>query len=265
MNANRPPENCTADREKGKQKKLWVVGIGPGSFEDMTIRAASILKECDCIVGYSVYLDLVRDHFPDKEYLSTGMRHELERCRMAFEQAALGKKTAMVCSGDAGVYGMAGPVLQISPEYPETEVEIVPGVTSALSGAALLGAPLMHDFCLISLSDLMTDFQIIEERILAAAGADFVIVLYNPSSRKRADYLQKACRLILKFRGAGTPCGCASRIGREGENIRLMSLGELCSEQTDMFTTVFIGSSRTSFIDGKMVTDRGYRNSLPKS
>ena len=173
-----------------QEGRLWVVGIGPGSYEDMTIRAARILEQCDTIIGYTVYADLVRSIYPGKEFLTTPMRGELERCRIAFREASAGKKVAMVCSGDAGVYGMAGPVLELGALWPGIRVEIVPGVTSALSGAALLGAPLMHDFCLISLSDLLTPLHLIEKRILAAAGSGFVIVFYNPSSRKRADYLQ---------------------------------------------------------------------------
>lgn len=241
-----------------KEGKLWVVGIGPGAYEDMTIRAARILEQCDTIVGYTVYVDLIRDYYPGREFLSTPMRGELERCRIAFREASAGKQVAMICSGDAGVYGMAGPVLETGADWPGIRVEIVPGVTSALSGAALLGAPLMHDFCLISLSDLMTPLGLIEERILAAAGSGFVIVFYNPSSRKRADYLRKACDLILRFRSPDTMCGCVSRIGREGEEMKILTLRELRETGTDMFTTVFVGNGSTKTVGGKLVTERGY-------
>ena len=242
-----------------QEGRLWVVGIGPGSYEDMTIRAARILEQCDTIIGYTVYADLVRSIYPGKEFLTTPMRGELERCRIAFREASAGKKVAMVCSGDAGVYGMAGPVLELGALWPGIRVEIVPGVTSALSGAALLGAPLMHDFCLISLSDLLTPLHLIEKRIRAAAGSGFVIVFYNPSSRKRADYLQKACDLILRFRSPETMCGCVSRIGREGEAFRILTLKELREAETDMFTTAYVGNERTKTVGGKLVTERGYR------
>ena len=149
--------------------KLYVVGIGPGSYEEMTLRAIRTLKQCQVIVGYTVYVDLVKEHFPDKEFLTTPMRKEVERCRLAFEQAAGGKDTGMICSGDAGVYGMSGVILEIGAEYPQVSVEIVPGVTAALSGGALLGAPLMHDFAVISLSDLMTPWELIAKRLEAAA------------------------------------------------------------------------------------------------
>lgn len=238
--------------------KLYVVGIGPGAYEDMTLRAIRTLEQCDVIIGYTVYVELVKEHFAQKEFLTTPMRKEVERCRMAFEQAQTGKTTAMICSGDAGVYGMSGLMLELSEEYPKVEVEIIPGVTAALSGGAVLGAPLMHDFAVISLSDLMTPWETIEKRLQAAAEADLAICLYNPSSKKRADYLKKACDIMLKAKRPETVCGIVSQIGREGEHMELYSLAELKEIQTDMFTTVFIGNSSTKEINGKMVTPRGY-------
>ena len=243
-------------------KKLFVVGIGPGDYESMTIRAEKALKECSVIVGYTVYVELIEEFFPGKEFLTTPMRQEKERCRMAFSEAEKGKTTAMICSGDAGVYGMAGLIYEIGTEFPEVEIEIVPGITAALSGAALLGAPLTHDFAVISLSDLLTPWEKIEKRLLAAAEADFSICLYNPASKKRADYLRRACELLLKSRPAETVCGIVRNIGRDGEEKELMSLGELRDYEADMFTTVFIGNSQT-FLEGRdsqvMVTPRGYR------
>ena len=169
------------------------------------------------------------------------------------------KPTAMICSGDAGVYGMSGLMLEIGEEYPEVEVECVPGVTAAIGGASVLGAPLIHDFAVISLSDLLTPWEKIEKRLLAAAGADFVICLYNPSSKKRYDYLQKACDLILKYQPESLVCATVSNIGREGEQKQIYTLGELRNAKVDMFTTVFIGNSQTKEINGAMVTPRGYR------
>lgn len=238
--------------------KIYVVGIGPGAYEQMTIRAVNALNACDVIVGYTVYVDLVKEHFAGKEFLTTPMRREVERCRLAFEEAKKGKCVAMICSGDAGVYGMAGLMLEIGAEYPDTQVEVVPGVTAATGGAAVLGAPLIHDFALISLSDLLTPWEKIEKRLLGAAEADFVVCLYNPSSKKRHDYLQKACDLMLRTKSPDTVCGIVSNIGREGEAMELMSLGQLREAKVDMFTTVFIGNSQTREIGGKMVTPRGY-------
>ena len=240
--------------------KIYVVGIGPGAYEQMTMRAANALRSCDTIVGYTVYVELVREHFADKEFLTTPMKKEVDRCRLAFEEAAKGKNVAMICSGDAGVYGMSGLMLEIGTEYPQIEVEVIPGVTAATGGAAVLGAPLIHDFCLISLSDLLTPWEKIEARLLGASQADFVICLYNPSSKKRHDYLQKACDLMMQYKAPGTVCGTVCNIGRDGEEYHIMTLKELRDTKVDMFTTVFIGNSQTKEINGKMVTPRGYRN-----
>ena len=240
--------------------KIYVVGIGPGEYEQMTMRAANALQSCDVIVGYTVYVDLVKEHFPGKEFLTTPMRKEIERCQLAFDEAEKGKNVAMICSGDAGVYGMAGLMLEIGEGYPHISVEVIPGVTAATGGAAVLGAPLIHDFALISLSDLMTPWEKIEKRLLCASEADFVICLYNPSSRKRHDYLQKACDLMMQHKSPETVCGTVQSIGRDGQTMRVMTLKELRDTQVDMFTTVFIGNSQTRNINGRMVTPRGYAN-----
>ena len=238
--------------------KLYVVGIGPGSYENMTVRAQEALKESDILIGYTVYIDLVKEHFPDKEMLTTGMRKEVERCELALEKAAEGKDVAMICSGDAGVYGMSGLIEELAVKYEGVEVETIPGVSAVLSGAAILGAPLMHDFAVISLSDLMTPWEKIEKRLECAAEADFVICLYNPSSHKRHDYLQKACDLVLKHQSPETVCGIARNIGREGESTEILTLKELRDTEVDMFSTVFMGNSQTKKIGDKMVTPRGY-------
>lgn len=240
--------------------KIYVTGLGPGAEDQMTIRARKVLEHCPVIIGYTVYIDLIRDLFPGKVFLSTPMRREADRCRMAFEEAEKGQDVAIVCSGDAGIYGMAGLICEIGKEYPQTEIEIVPGLTAASAGAALLGAPLMHDFAVISLSDLLTPWETIETRLRAAAAADFVICLYNPSSRKRADYLKKACRIIEEYQSGDTVCGYAANIGREGETYHICTLRELEDARTDMFTTVFIGNSQTRELKGHMITPRGYEN-----
>ena len=239
---------------------VYVVGLGPGAGEQMTVRAEKILEACPVILGYTVYIDLVREQYPEKKFLSTPMKQEVKRCQMAFEEAVKGQDVAMVCSGDAGVYGMAGLIYEVGREYPEIKIEIIPGITAATGGAAVLGAPLMHDFAVISLSDLLTPWEQIEERLEAAAKAGFVICLYNPSSHKRHDYLQKACDLMMTYKSPDTVCGIVSNIAREGENSRIMTLKELRDTKVDMFTTVFIGNSQTKVINGKMVTPRGYKD-----
>ena len=239
--------------------KIYVVGIGPGKAQFMTAQARQALEEAEVLCGYTVYVELVAPLFPGKETYTTPMTKELDRCRWALQTAALGKTVALVCSGDPGVYGMAAPLLQLAPDYPDVEVEVVAGVTAALSGAAVLGAPLGHDFCVISLSDLLTPWAVIEKRLQCAAQGDFAICLYNPSSRKRADYLQKACDILLAYgKAPETVCGWVRNIGREGQEKQLLTLGELRDARLDMFTTVFIGSAGTRNIQGNMVTARGY-------
>ena len=238
--------------------KVYVVGIGPGGEEYMTRQAIAAMERADVLCGYTVYIDLVKPLFPGKECFTTPMTREIERCRWALETARGGRTVALVCSGDAGVYGMAGPLLQLAEDYEDVDVEIVPGVTSALSGAAVLGAPLMHDFCVISLSDLLTPWEQIERRLVCAAAGDFVVCLYNPSSRKRADYLRRACDILLRDKSPDTVCGWVRNIGREGQQHKILTLGELREESLDMFTTVFIGSSTTQIAAGRMVTPRGY-------
>ena len=238
--------------------KIYVVGLGPGGFDQITPRAMSALEDSDVITGYDVYIDLIRDKFAHKNLLSTPMKKEVDRCHLAFEQATQGKTVAMVCSGDAGVYGMAGLMFEVAEQYEPIEIEIVSGITAACSGAAVLGAPLIHDFAVISLSDLLTPWELIEKRLDCAAMADFVICLYNPSSKKRYDYLSKACEIIARHRSLETITGIVKNIGRDGEESQIMTLGELKDTQVDMFTTVYIGNSNTKIITNKMVTPRGY-------
>jgi precorrin-3B C17-methyltransferase len=238
--------------------KVYAVGIGPGGEEFFTQEAKAALQRADVIAGYTVYVDLVRDLFPDKEFFTTPMKQEIERCRWAIETACSGKTVAVVCSGDAGVYGMAGLMIELADQYDDVEIEVVAGVTAANSGAAVLGAPLGHDFCLISLSDLLTPWELIEKRLRCASEADFAICLYNPRSKKRADYLQKACSIMMEHKNPDTICGWVRNIGREGQEYNIVRLEDLEKEPVDMFTTVFIGSATTKIIAGRMVTPRGY-------
>lgn len=233
--------------------------MGPGAADAMSVKADRTLQECDTIIGYTVYVNLLKETYPEKEYLTTPMTQEAKRCQMAFEEAEKGKKVAMVCSGDAGVYGMSGLMLEIGADYPEIEVEVIPGVTAALSGGAVLGAPLTHDFAVISLSDRLTPWDKIEKRLKLAAEADFSICLYNPSSKGRPDYLKRACDILLSVLPEDRICGTVENIGREGESRAIYTLKELRDTQVNMFTTVFIGNSMTKEIGGRMVTPRGYR------
>ena len=240
--------------------KFYVVGIGPGNYENMTVRADEALKSADAIIGYHVYVELVKARYPEKEYLTTPMTREAERCRMALDEAKKGRNTALVCSGDSGIYGMAGLCFELRGEDAEPEIEVVPGLTAACSGAALLGAPLTHDFAVISLSDRLTEWAIIEKRLVNAAEADLSIALYNPASHGRPDHLKKACEILLRYLPEDRICGVARNIGREGEERFFMPLAELAEFPADMFCTVFIGNSSAKMINGSMVTPRGYRN-----
>lgn len=237
--------------------KLYVVGLGPGSATGMTLQARTALESSDLICGYTKYVELVKPLFPDKSYLTTGMRSEIERCRLALKEAE-DKTVSMVCSGDAGVYGMAGLIYELSSEAPDVAIDIVPGVTAAQSGGAVLGAPLMQDYAVISLSDLLVPWETIEKRLCGAAAGDFAVVLYNPMSHKRQDHLARACDVLLAYRSGETVCGLVRNIGRDGESSEILTLMDLRDTEVDMFTTVFIGSSGTRVVGGKMVTPRGY-------
>ena len=239
--------------------RVTVVGLGPGAGRDLTGRAREALERADLIMGYTAYIALIREEFPEKEMLSTGMRREVDRCRAAVEAAASGKDVAMVCSGDSGIYGMAGLIYEVAQEYPPIDIEVVPGITAACGGAAVLGAPLTHDFAVVSLSDLLTPWDKIALRLECAAKGDFVLCLYNPASHSRPGHLKRACDILMAAgKSPDTICGYVQNIGREGEQGTITTLGALRDTQVDMFTTVFIGSSQTKLLGGKMVTPRGY-------
>lgn len=240
------------------KSKIYVVGMGPGREEMMTGEAIQALEQADVIIGYTVYLKLLGERFGQKEFLSTPMKQERERCVMCFEEAEKGKKVALICSGDAGVYGMASLMYEVGKQYPNIELVIIPGITAACSGAAVLGAPLNHDFCVISLSDLLTPWEKIEKRLEAAAIGDFSIAIYNPSSHKRYDYLEKACNILLRHIEGERACGYVENIGREGTKAVTCTLQELRNAKVNMFTTAFIGNSESEILNGKLITKRGY-------
>ena len=236
---------------------IYVVGLGPGRKEEMTGRALAALERCDTILGYRAYIELVRQIFPEKDLRASPMKAEVERCREALELALSGRTVGLVSSGDPGVYGMAGLMLEVAAG--RTDVEIVPGVTAANSAAALLGAPLMHDFAVISLSDLLTPWNSIERRLDAVAAADFVVCLYNPVSRGRPTHLQWACDILLRYKAPETVAGWARSVGREGERRCVTTLGKLRDAELDMFCTAVVGNIGTTVMEGRMVTPRGYR------
>ncbi len=240
-------------------KRIDVVGFGPGGYEYMTIQAIAAMKSADVIVGYTTYIDLLRGIFPDKNFLDTPMTREVERCRIALEEAMKGRQVALVSSGDSGIYGMAGIMLQVvQASGTDIPIRVIPGVTAASAGASMLGAPLMNDFAVISLSDLMVPLTQIMLRVKCAAEGDFVICLYNPKSRKRKDYLEKAADIVMSFRDSETPVGIVRRAGRENSTYELTTLRELKNAEVDMFTIVIIGNSMTYVRDGRMITPRGY-------
>lgn len=238
--------------------KLYVVGFGAGVYEYITIQAKKAIENSDIIVGYTLYIDLMKKYFKDKEFYSTPMTKEIQRCKWAIEKTKMGYNVAMVCSGDSGVYGMASLIYELVGDDNSIEIEVISGVTAALSGGAILGAPLTHDFAVISLSDLLTPIDLIKKRVECASIADFVICIYNPSSKKRSTYLSEVCDIMLKYKSKNTVCGLVKNIGREGEQSKILTLDELKNNEVDMFTTVFVGNSQTRIINGKMVTPRGY-------
>lgn len=239
--------------------KVVVVGFGPGDKGNMTFRAAQAIDEADLIIGYKVYIDILAEHFPGRNYVSSHMMKEMERCEEAVKEAMSGKNVAMVSSGDSGIYGMAGAIYQMAEELKaDVEIEIVPGITAASAAASILGAPLMHDFAVISLSDLLTPLDLIMKRMEHASISDMIICIYNPRSKKRRDHLDMAADIILKHRAPGTPVGIVKNIGREGQRRTVITLGELKDADVDMFSTVIVGNSQTYVSNGMMITPRGY-------
>lgn len=238
---------------------IYIVGLGPGEMQQMTPMAREVLNKCDVIAGYTLYIESIKEIIKDKEIIATPMKQEVKRCKMAAVAAKNNKNVAIVSSGDAGIYGMAALMIEVCSELGiNQEIKVVAGITAANSAAAVLGAPLTHDFAVISLSNLLTPWEDIEKRLDLATKAGFVIVIYNPSSKKRIDFLEKACRVMLKNISKDTKCGYVRNIGRLGQEHKIIDLEELQSEKVDMFTTIIVGNSTTKVIAGKLVTPRGY-------
>lgn len=238
------------------------MGIGPGSPEDMSPRAATAIEQADIIVGYDTYLDLIRPLLGNKAIIGTGMMQEIDRCQAAVDQAMTGKQVAVISSGDPGIYGMAGLVLELAMKQPITtrpEVDVIPGISAVGAAAAILGAPLMHDFVVISLSDLLTPWEVIKKRAEMAAAGDFVMAIYNPKSTKRVSQIEEVREILLLHRDKNTPVGIVHHATRQKENFVLSDLDNFTKEHIDMFSLVMIGNSQTYVQDGRMITPRGYR------
>lgn len=249
-------EGVTVSIGKNPWGKLYVVGLGPGGREHMTQRAVDVIKDAQVVVAYTPYLDYVKEFLPGKETYCTGMRGEIQRCERAIQYVREGKKVAILSTGDAGLYAMAGPILEMAPQT--MDVEIVPGVSAQFSAAAELGAPLMHDVATISLSDLLTPLDLIMKRVRLAAEGDFVIALYNPRSKGRPHYLRQALEIILEYRNQSTPVGIVKNSGREGRAMQLTTLSQVNDETVDMMSIVLIGNSKTYVEGERMITPRGY-------
>lgn len=236
-----------------------MVGIGPGATNEMSQRALDALKNSDTIVGYKLYIDLIADIIKDKKVIASAMRKEIERAALAIQEAQLGKIVSIISSGDPGVYGMAGLALEMA--YKETidlPIEIIPGIPAANAAAAVLGAPLMHDYVVISLSDLLTPWETIERRVKCASEADFVIVLYNPKSSQRDWQIEKTAQIALQHKSPKTPVGIVKNASRDDESVVLTTLDKMTTHSIDMTTIIIIGNSTTFIYRNYMVTKRGY-------
>ena len=237
-----------------------MVGICPGNLENMSIRAVEVIKSSDCVIGYKTYINLIKELVEGKEVITSGMRSEIERASLAIEKAEAGKVVSVISSGDPGVFGMAGLVLEVAKNCEQRiPVEVVPGIPSENAAAALLGAPLMHDHVAISLSDLLTPWEVIEKRVTLAADGDFVVVLYNPKSSERKWQIEKTIEILLSKKPAGTPVGIVKSAMRKKQNITITNLGEALEHPIDMTTILIVGNSTTFVYDNYMVTKRGYK------
>jgi cobalt-precorrin 5A hydrolase/precorrin-3B C17-methyltransferase len=246
-------------RRAGPGGHLAIVGLGPGEAAHRTAAATAAVRHADVVIGYSAYVEQCADLLsPRQAVVRSAIGAEVGRCRHALRLAAEGRRVALVCSGDAGVFGMASLALELAPEHGHPEVEVVPGVTAALAAGALLGAPLGHDHAVVSLSDLLTPWPVIERRLHAMAEADVVVALYNPRSSRRTWQLDKARQILLAHRSADTPVGVVTDAGRAGQRVERGTLATLDVESVSMVSIVIAGSSQSRWIDGRLVTPRGY-------
>ncbi|PID89483.1 MAG: precorrin-3B C(17)-methyltransferase [Bacteroidia bacterium] len=242
------------------KSKIYVVGTGPGNVAHITPKAMDALRDSDIIVGYKTYIKLIKEHFADKKFVSSAMKKEVNRCEEVLKLAETGKTVSLISSGDSGIYGMAGIMLEVVDAHKsELEVEIVPGITASIAGASLLGAPLMNDFVVISLSDLLSPWELIEKRIHAAGAGDFVICIYNPRSKTRIKQLDNAVEILLQYQSPETPVGIVKHAMRKEQEVIITDLQKLRKHDINMFTTLIVGNSKTKVINNKLVTVRGYK------
>ena len=240
--------------------KIYAVGLGPGDADYLAPKAREAIRACDVVAGYTAYVELISELVKGKEIIATGMTGEMERCEAALAEALKGKQVCVVSSGDAGIYGMAGLLYELTGKNPGMEIEVIPGITAAISAAAILGSPLTNDFAVISLSDLLTPWDLIEKKLEVCSMADMVLCLYNPQSKKRSGYLEKACAKVMRHKTHETNCGYVRNAFRGDDTESCVcTLEELSKARVDMFTTVIIGNSCTKLIKGKLVTVRGYK------
>lgn len=242
--------------------KIFIVGIGPGNVDEITPKARNFIDAADVIVGYKTYVKLIEEIIGGKKILASGMRQEIQRAQIAVDEAKKNLNVAVISSGDAGVYGMAGLLIEMILNLPENlqpKIEIAAGVSALNSAAAILGAPLMHDFAVISLSDLMTPFELIKKRVKLAAEGDFVIALFNPKSKSRVTHINEVQKILLEFRAGSTPVGIVTNAGRVDEHKIISTLENFVDEEINMFTLVLIGNSQTFVKSDYMITPRGYK------
>lgn len=239
--------------------KIFIVGIGPGAREHISLRALEVLEGADLVIGYKTYTQLVAGFVDKKKIISSGMRQELARCREALLLSRSGKQVALISGGDPGVYGMAGIMLElIEREKADVEVEMIPGITSCIAAASILGAPIMNDFAVVSLSDLLTDWELIKTRIECAARGDFVVCIYNPRSKTRTAQIEQAREILLGYRDKATPVGIVRNAMRDGQSCVITTLEKMLSHPIDMTTTIIVGNSKTFVAHDRMITPRGY-------
>lgn len=241
-----------------KKGKIYVVGIGPGDKENMSFKAYEVMKNSDILIGHKTYISLVENLFPDKKMIKSAMKKEVERSKETLKLAEEGNIVSLISSGDAGVYGMAGIMLEVAGDT-DIEVKVIPGITSSNMSASVVGAPLMHDYVTISLSNLLTDWELIKKRIDLVSQGDFIITLYNPKSNGRPELINEARDIMLKYKNKNTPVAIVRNAGREKEEYDLTDLGHMLEYEINMFTTVIIGNSKTFIKNGKMITPRGYK------
>ena len=264
MSNSTAKNKASTNNHSNSRGKVFVVGTGPGNIDQLTPLAVDAIKKSTSIVGYNRYVDLIAELIEDQKLYASGMMEEIDRCKKALELAGNGETVTVVSSGDPGIYGMAGLVLELN-KNEQLEVEIIPGISAVNAAGSLLGAPLSHDFAVISLSDLLTPWEIIEKRIECAADGDFVIAIYNPKSKRRVSQIISTRDIVKKYRSRTTPVGIVTNAFREKQSIVISNLNDFADEEINMLSVVIIGNSQTVFHENRLITPRGYQNKYAKT